>query len=409
MAKRHPLPFANPQVRKTQNGQLSPAEQQFDAQFGNKHNEPVPIVKEDPVWTLADVVGPERADAIEKSGVLSFHTVGDTGFDSYPFDKKTGQTRWDAINRSFQLAEENLVSALSGDVRTDSLIDGPAFLFHLGDVNYFDNTREGYNQQFYEPFAGYPNKIIAVPGNHDCEIKLSQQQFMLQAFLENFCQPDPGVPPSGRHSSPAREMVAQPGVFWRLDSKLVQIIGLCSNVGEEGGDISGPDVGPEMYAWFKKTLADVKNKQDMGDYRRALIVALHHPPYTKGNHQPSQAMNQALDAAFKGAGIWPDLILAAHDHNAQRFTRYLSFQGKALQIPYSIYGGGGRAQGQKSSSPTPPDPFPDVHVEHFGHGNGYAIITVGKQSANVEYRPLGSSDANRPDRYTVDLRNRTVR
>jgi hypothetical protein len=139
MSKKTPLPFANPQVRNPQNGQLSDAEKRFDEQFGNKHNEPVPIVKDDPVWTLANVVGPERADAIEKSGVLSFHTVGDTGFDSYPFDKQTGATRWDTIGRNFQLAENTLVSALTGDVRTDSLIDGPAFLLHLGDVIYFDN------------------------------------------------------------------------------------------------------------------------------------------------------------------------------------------------------------------------------------------------------------------------------
>jgi hypothetical protein len=121
-----------------------------------------------------------------------------------------------------------------------------------------------------------------------------------------------------------------------------------------------------MYAWFKQTLANVKKTQDMGDYRRALIVALHHPPYTKGNHQSSDTMNQALDAAFK-EDIWPDLILAAHDHNAQRFTRYVSFQGKAFQIPYAVYGGGGRAQGQNRSSPLPPNPMPDVHIDHFGH------------------------------------------
>src|SRR5262252_7882931 len=244
---------------------------------------------------------------------------------------------------------------MSQDVDTSQLANGPAFLFHLGDVNYFDTTPSSWQQQFFEPFAAYQNKIIAIPGNHDCEVKLSQQHSTLEAFMENFCQPQPIVPPAARNVYPARQMPAQPGVFWRLDAPFVQIIGLCSNVGENGGALRGTDVGDDMYKWFEKTLLQVAQKQkDAGEQRQALIVAVHHPPYTQGNHEPSMTMNQDLDAAFQNAGVWPDILLAAHDHDYQRYTRYVNTPAGAAQIPYIVAGGGGRAQLQRKVTPLPP-------------------------------------------------------
>ena len=39
--------------------------------------------------------------------------------------------------------------------------------------------------------------------------------------------------------------------------------------------------------------------------------------------------------------MMPDAVLAAHDHDYQRYTRYVSFQGKEVKIPFIVAGDGG--------------------------------------------------------------------
>ena len=50
-------------------------------------------------------------------------------------------------------------------------------------------------------------------------------------------------------------------------------------------------------------------------------------------------MHDALDGAFTKAGRWPDMVLAGHVHDYQRFTRKVASNNR--QIPYLVAGAGG--------------------------------------------------------------------
>ena len=343
------------------------------AQYANPPVEPLPAgLNPNPVWTLADVLGDGASGLISQGGQTVFHAVGDTGIDSYPI-RQDATVQFGLVNGQFQKAETTVVEALAADCDPNDIQRGPAFLFHLGDVIYFDNTQAGYAQQFYEAFSTYPRKIIAIPGNHDCEVLLGHQAHALDAFVENFCQKQTGVPPAGRYIAPPREMLAQPNVYWRLDAPFVQIIALCSNVGETQGTLEDANNGTAQIDWLGATLAEVLEEQrTLKNGRRALIVALHHPPYTQGNHVPSVAMNQSLDRAFTEAGVWPDAVLAAHDHMYERYTRRLSVPGFGpAEIPYLVVGGGSRftMQSNKGGSSIPA-PIPGVEHVVTGSATG---------------------------------------
>jgi hypothetical protein len=71
---------------------------------------------------------------------------------------------------------------------------------------------------------------------------------------------------------------------------------------------------------------------------RALIVALHHPPYSADAHHGGSArMGALLDEAFQHADRTPEMVLSGHVHNYQRFTRTIA--GK--KVPYIVAGAGG--------------------------------------------------------------------
>ena len=62
--------------------------------------------------------------------------------------------------------------------------------------------------------------------------------------------------------------------------------------------------------------ADTKNQNP-----QALIITVHHPPFTgSSQHFPSATMLAQIDACSKQAGIWPDLVLSGHDHIYERIT-----------------------------------------------------------------------------------------
>ena len=412
-ASKAPLsPFASPAQQPR--GGADPAVKArlaaFNKEYAELHSEPVQVPPKDPVWTLADIVGTPAVQTIQGTGQLSFHVVGDTGFDSFPCNSSTGLPQWDKPNQSFETAQAALLAKMIADTDPNHIERGPAFLLHLGVVNYYDNTRSGYAQQFYEPFYNYGRKIIAIPGNHDMEVKISQQQFACQEFLENFCGNVPWVPPAAQDIDPPREMVAQPGLYWRLDAPFVQIVGLCTNVGEKAGVLRDQYAGPEQYAWFQSTLAAVAQQQrQAGSSRLALIVALHHPPYTGGYHQPSPQMSQDMDDAFRQAGVWPDAVLAAHDHLYERYTRTVTIGGANVQIPYIVAGGGARFYSQGGTrSGSVPAPIPGVQQNSMGNGNGYLVVTASPTTLRFDYRAVDHLNQNASEVVDLDIRTRKI-
>ncbi len=312
---------------------LTPANRKIITGVGNRMQdfiatklEKIPSPLREPTMQLSEIIGQQGVNEIEKAGGISFHTVGDTGHEN-------------------GLMEEQVAATMSSDYDPNHPETSPAFLLHLGDVNYFDNTDKGYQAQFYIPYKKYPGKIIAIPGNHDGELfkydgSSSGQKKTLEAFQRNFCQPKAKVPAAA--GTIYREMVSQPGVYWYLNAPFIDIIGLYSNVGESQGFISGGNAGAAQKTWLTKTLTAIKTLRQKGS-RKALIIAVHHPPFSHGGHSGSEVMLADIDDSCKKAGLMQDAILAAHSHDYQRYTRHLTFNGKSMEIPFYVAGGGGRS------------------------------------------------------------------
>jgi hypothetical protein len=121
------------------------------------------------------------------------------------------------------------------------------------------------------------------------------------------------------------------------------VIGLYSNVDESLGFISGVKVGQKQRDWLIKTLKAIKAERTKGT-RKALIIAVHHPPFSAGGHGPSTAiLKDNDDGAIKAASclmqcLQPMLIITnvirALFHSVVTSCKYLvSLQEAAGELP----------------------------------------------------------------------------
>ncbi|WP_158267133.1 metallophosphoesterase family protein [Chitinophaga niastensis] len=348
---------------------------------------PFPAPQRNTALTLDEIIGSAGAAEIAAAGRIRFHSIGDTGHEN-------------------GLMQELVAAAMITDYDIAHPVTSPAFLLHLGDVIYYDNTDKGYQSQFYIPYKKYPGKIIAIPGNHDGELfkfdgTPTGQKVTLAAFQRNFCQPKPGVPPDA--GTIYREMVSQPGVYWYLDAPLVDIVGLYSNIGEGPGFISGSVIGQSQKDWLIKTLTTIAKSRNTGA-RKALVLAVHHPLYSEGGHSASDIMLADIDDACKKANILPDAVLTAHAHNYQRFTRYVKSGTENWQIPYFVVGTGGRgsspvkaANGKKTGD-----------VSYDASYMGYGYLTIDVTAKNIVFNFTQVDAAGKKSAFdktiTVDLK-----
>jgi acid phosphatase type 7 len=251
---------------------------------------------------LAEVLGPAATSQVTSSGKLVFHCVGDTG----------GVVSANAQQIVANHMQADLASA-----------DPPRFFYHLGDVVYFYGEHTNYYGQFYEPYSLYGAPIMAIPGNHDGGVPPHTQATSLDAWTENFCASAP------HHTEEAgdndRDAMTQPNSYWTLVTPLATFVGLYTNVPEGGS------VDDDQRSWLVEEL-----KAAPAD--RPLLVALHHPIISLDDHHSgSTVMHELLDGATQEAGRLPDLVLAAHVHNYQRFTR----QWGGREVPFIVAGAGG--------------------------------------------------------------------
>lgn len=346
-------------------------------------------IRTPPTMTLDDIVGADAAAEIQRLGSMSFHAVGDTGHSG-------GST---------EDMQEFVAGAMTADFDITRPDASPSFFLHLGDVNYFDNTDRGYQEQFYVPYKHYPGKIIAIPGNHDGEIfkydgSSVGQKTTLEAFTRNFLQPKAAVPTAA--GSIYRQMVSQPGVYWTLNAPLVDIVGLYSNVAEGPGFIAAPAIGNKQKEWLQKTLTTIQQGRAAGT-RKALILAVHHPPFSDGSHSSSVDMMKDIDDACHAARVMPDAVLAGHSHDYQRYTRYVTVGGSARQIPFIVAGGGGRglsphvaaARGQRTG---------DHSFDKSLRGYGYLKVTVTSSRLTMVFNQVEAGGrASQYDSVSVDL------
>lgn len=204
------------------------------------------------------------------------------------------------------------------------------WMYHLGDVDYFNGELSEYVPQFFEAYAHYNRPVVAIPGNHDGDPAEGGSEPSLASFVRYFCDSSPRLLPEVEEYG--RDTMTQPNVYWTLVDPLVTIIGLYSNVP------SGGRIEADQAAWLKNELAAAP--KDV-----ALIVALHHPPYScDAHHGGSAEMGKLLDEAFGAAGRCPDLVLSGHVHDYQRFSRMASVPGVNSEgniIPYVVCGAGG--------------------------------------------------------------------
>jgi len=119
--------------------------------------------------------------------------------------------------------------------------------------------------------------------------------------------------------------MTQPNVFWTLTSPMATIIGLYSNVPDQGR-ITKPQMD-----WFISELKTASKD-------KALLLTMHHPVFSADDHHSGSGnMKIAIDDAVNASGREPDIVLAGHVHNYQRFTKHHA--GK--KTPYIVAGAGG--------------------------------------------------------------------
>ena len=361
--------------------------------------QPLPSPKDPPPYRydLSKLLTSADIKRIEDAGSLVFHSVGDTG------DYRGQQ-------------QDFVADMMTQDF--DQLPDAkkPAFYYHLGDVVYFAGDLDKYGDNFYQTYKEYPGFIVAIPGNHDCQPDDPQDgavdpnKVSLDGWVQNFMSRNPGQYGSLKTGS-GRTQMDLPNVYWTFTTPFASIIGLFSNVGETQGEIH-----PDQIEWFRGELA-------AADGNRALIVAVHHPPFSGDvDHSGSSEVEQVLFDSFMAANRYPDLILSGHVHNYQRFTKVVSSSNGKRQIPCVVAGAGGytrlgKLQKVSGAYPNPNAPFSianDLTLEKYDHANfGFLRIEVSASQINgvylsSPYTPGTSPTATEIDNFTVDLAKHTV-
>lgn len=339
-------------------GRAQPQVSVFQTPLGNQKVQPLPPPTGKPPYRLklADVLPKAAVSAIQKAGRIVFHAVGDTGGVKTP-----------AI-------QQIVADHMADDFTSANPNDHPAFFYHLGDVVYYDGEAKEYSPQFYEPYLHYPAPIFAIPGNHDGEVP-DASAISLSAFMRNFCAPAPEISPDAGEAS--RQAMTQPNCYWTLDAPFLTFVGLYTNV-PEGGWLDSAQT-----AWLASEFKAASPA-------KALLVALHHPPYSVDTfHSGSAQMGAALDQAIQESGRVPDVVLSGHVHNYQRFSR----NTKDRAVPYIVAGAGGywhlhSLQKNGGQPITPPFPIPnsDVTLEaSCADRHGYLRVEVSRSELRGEY------------------------
>ena len=393
--------FANPKPSPDDFNTFSPGDVFADSNVPESTNlQPVPQPRQPPTLELSRVLG-TQVDTITATGSITFHTTGDTGGVKEP-------------SSQFAVADA-MVADRAGKSYQSGL---PAFFYHLGDVVYYFGQEQYYYDQFYDPYRDYDAPIFAIPGNHDGVISPTLELTTLQAFLENFCTAAASHNPEAQGNQ--RTTLVQPGAYFTLNAPFVKIIGLYSNTSEGSteGVISGGVVGSAQLTFLEQQLVAAAAERAAAN-PRALIIAVHHPPFTGSeDHAPSPTMLKQIDAACQKAKILPDLVLSGHAHIYERYTRVKN----GNQIPYVVVGTGGYfdlshfKRGSTGALPKEGVTGTDAQgntltLEKFNELTfGFVRLTV--SASQIDGAFLGvdvtTKQTTQLDQFTVDLTRHTV-
>ncbi len=341
----------------------------------------------EPVLTLAQVygsAGAAKVAAIQKSGQIVFHSVGDTGSVVGPATQS--------------LVADKMVT----DFSEANAADVPSFLFHLGDVVYYFGEATYYYDQFYEPYRDYPAPILAIAGNHDGVVYPKDPAPTLSAFLQNFCTTSPVQSPDAGNLQ--RTTMIEPGVYFTMEAPFVRIMGLYSNVLEDPGVISSENgqntvLDGRQVAFLTAALKRVKSDNFTG----AVIIAVHHPPFTGGaEHGGSPLMLADIDSACTAAGVWPHAVFSGHAHNYQRYTRTVN----KMQIPFLVAGCGGHSplSPMRATFRTPLVIDNTLTLESYDTMDyGYLRVIVNATTMTIEFHPQHDGGTIKTPNDTVTI------
>lgn len=387
--------FAQPQPSPDPTGFRNPVTDQKDRELTTLGAVPQPRGGAvEPVLTLEQVygsAGAARMQSILQAGQIVFHSVGDTGSVGGPSTQS--------------LVADKMVS----DFVESNPADVPAFFFHLGDVVYYFGESTYYYDQFYEPYREYPAPILGIAGNHDGVVYSGDPAPTLDAFLRNFCAETPAQ--SADAGGLLRTTMIQPGVYFTLEAPFVRILALYSNVLEDPGVISGENglntvLNNRQVAFLTAALKRVKSD----NFRGAVIIAVHHPPFTGGvAHGGSPLMLQDIDSACQAAGVWPHALFSGHSHNYQRYTRTVN----KYSIPYLVAGCGGHSplSAMRATYRTPYKIDSTLTLESYDDTDyGYLRVVVNATTMRVEFHPESDGGvAKTPDdAVTITLASHSV-
>src|SRR5277367_5479966 len=375
--------FAQPTPSPDPTGFKNPVTDQSFAELANLEPVPEPAGGAvEPVLTLAQIyggAGAAKASAIQAAGQIVFHAVGDSGSVEGPSTQS--------------LVADKMVS----DFTDDDPNDVPSFFFHLGDVVYYFGEAAYYYDQFYEPYRSYPAPILGIPGNHDGVVYASDTAPTLAAYLANFCSAEPVVTPDA--GGLVRTAMIQPGVYYTFDAPFVRILGLYSNVLEDPGVISDESgantvLDNRQIDFLTTALRRVKSEK----YSGAVIIAVHHPPFTGGVvHGGSPQMLADIDSACTAAGVRPHAVFSGHSHNYQRYTRTVD----KIQTPYVVAGCGGHTPltSMRGTYRTPYKIDDTLTLESYDDSDfGYLRLVVTATTLTIEFHPEADGGATKtPD------------
>jgi len=205
--------------------------------------------------------------------------------------------------------------------------------------------------------------------------------------------------------------MTQPAVYFTLDAPYVSIIGLYSNVLDTGGGIISSQGGryplvDDQLAFLTSELTRLK--PDRVAAKRAIVIAVHHPPLScDAKTGGSAGLMQDIDSCCVKAGLWPDAVLSGHAHLYQRFTRVV----KGRQVPYIVSGSGGFAATAPLGGSPPAGTTVGDHTLEIAPiiEFGYLTLTTDAKTLTISFKtaPRGKP-VQQLDSVTVDLVQGTV-
>lgn len=288
----------------------------------------------------------------------------------------------------------------------------PSFLYIVGDIVYYYGEAEQYYAQFYEPYKNYPAPIFAIPGNYDGLVKSGSSVPSLQAFMDNFCASR--VTWTAESIDAERSAMTQPNCYWTLMTPYATLVGIYTNVTVNG------ELDQNQSSWLDNELATAPTD-------KALILTMHSPALSLDHDHPgSEYINNFLNSATEKGGRFPDMVVAGHAHNYQRFTRTRKKGDSQVQVPYIVAAGGcprlgtvlDPTTGDKPVLPwkaadTDPVFSETTLVKYIDDRYGYLrlTLTVNTSSKTLKgeyftvHSPQVSGDPALADIFTLDLQN----